>query len=272
LNVRQATEEILECLFHPDFHDSRSKVQRDMLAYMHTWVQGLGSNQHNTLQRLNKQAVRNHDNVRRASEGGMPELQGSYAHNQGIHMQHNIQNYASSIPIVGQPQQFMGNFSGGPSRKMPSDPASPALAGQTPESPPPPSSGGGASFYPHGPVHSGSSSYNSPSGPPPSFLDASGGYAPPGGHPPPPSSGYPPPSGGYAPHYSSPPPSFPGYNPTVGYAGGYTPPLPGGPGPAPYGAPPGPPPGFAPPSGPPPGQGGYPPPGGYNQQYGGGRW
>ena len=257
--------------FHPAFHNSKSKVQREMLAYMHQWMQGL-KNQHDVLRRLTKQAVRNHENIRQAGEGGPPETHDSYAHTQGIQMQHNIESYVSSVPIIGQAQHFLGHSSGGPSREM--------LDGQKPGAnptpaahmysspglppPPPPSSGEAASFYspPPGSAPGSSSTFSPPSGPPPSFPDGPGGYASPGG--------YPPPTGGYAPNYSSPGPSFPEYHPTGGYDSGYTPP-PGGPGPAPYGAPPGPPPGFPPPPGPP-GQGGYPPPGSYNQPYGGGRW
>ena len=261
--------------FHPDFHNPRSKVQREMIAYMRQWVQGL-SNQHEVLHRLSKQAVRSHENIRRAGEGGMPESQGSYAHNQGIQMQHNIQGYASSIPIVGQAQQLMGQFSGGPRREMPSGHqmpgAKPTPGTQTYEGPgspppPPPSSGEAASFYSPGPLGgapSGPSTFSPPSGPPSSFPDAPSGNAPPG-----PPGGYPPPPGGYAPSYSS-PPSFPDYNPTGGYGGSYTPPPggPGFPGPSSFSAPPGPPPGFPLPPGPPPGQGGYPPDG----YYGGGGW
>jgi hypothetical protein len=260
--------------FHPAFHNSKSKVQGEMLAYMHQWVQGL-KNQHDVLRRLTKQAVRNHENIRQAGEGGPPETHGSYAHTQGIQMQHNIESYVSSVPIIGQAQHFLGQSSGGPSREMlvgQKPGANPTPAAHTYSSPglpppPPPLSGEAASFYspPPGSAPGSSSTFSPPSGPPPSFPDAPGGYASPGG--------YPPPAGGYAPNYSSPGPSFPEYHPTGGYDGGYTPPPggPGFPGPAPYGAPPGPPPGFPPPPGPP-GQGGYPPPGSYNQPYGGGRW
>jgi len=244
-----------------------------MLAYMRTWVQGLGNNQNSIIHRLGKQAVRNHENIRRSGEGGKPEAEGSYAYNQAIHVQNDIQGYVSSIPIVGQAQQFVGNFSGGPRRDMPGYPGEPGSGSShggrpydnqgSPHSHPP-SSGESASFYSQGPSNhapGGSLGYAAPPGPPPSFPNAHDSYVPP--H----SDSYPPPGASYAPNYSSPPPSFPDYNPT----GGYTPPPggPGFPGPTPYGAPPGPPPGFSPPPGPPPGQGGYP---GYNQQYGGRPW
>ncbi|KAG2744844.1 hypothetical protein P692DRAFT_20865560 [Suillus brevipes Sb2] len=34
LNVNQVTDEALQCLFHPDFHQSSSVIRRDMLDYM----------------------------------------------------------------------------------------------------------------------------------------------------------------------------------------------------------------------------------------------
>jgi hypothetical protein len=277
VNVRAMTDEILECLFHPDFHNSNSKIQREMMQYMQSWVQGMGHKQHDMLRRLAKQAVRNHENIRRAGEGGPPEAEGSFAANQAHHFQQNIQGYVTSIPVVGQAQQFMGQFSGGSGarREMPSAPGDPptGFPGSPTHthtqtwpgtSPPPPTSGEAASFYGgHNPGGGGASAsgYAPPQGPPPSFpsMPDTGGYAP-----------------NYAPNYSSPPPPFPDYNP--GGHGGYAPPPgppppgggPGFPSSGAYGAPPGPPPNF--PSGPPlPGPGGYPPPGGYNQ-YGGRGW
>jgi hypothetical protein len=272
MNTRKITDEILECLFHPDFHNQGSKVQREMMQYMRNWLQGMGHKQHELLRRLNKQAVRNHENIRTAGDGGPPESQSSYAYHQAIHVQQNIQGYVTSIPGVGQAQQFMGNFSGGSGnrREMPSGPGYPPTefptsptSGQTwPSGPPPPTSGEAASFYAESNLGGGggggggsASSYAPPQGPPPSFPSA-------------------PDATGYNPNYSSSPPSFPAYNPS-GY-GGYAPPPgppppvgPGYPGQGPYNAPLGPP-GF--PGGPPPGPGGYPPPGGYNQYGGGGRW
>jgi len=262
MNVHQITEEILECLFHPDFHNSRSKIQRDMLAYMHTWVQSLGHNQHSIIQRLTKQAVRNHENIHRAGDGGMVVAEESSAHNQGNPMQ-QIQGYASST------QQFIGIFSGGPlgQKEKPSHPVAlgashtPGYGGPGSPFPTPPSSGETVSFYSHDPPVS----YAPPHGPPP--PNVSGAYA---SHA---SGSHHPHSGTYAPNYSSPPP-FPHHNPTGGYAGSYSPPSSGGPafqGHTPYDMPPSPATGFSPPYGPPPGRGGYPPHDSYNQQYGGER-
>lgn len=55
--------------FHPDFHNHNSTVQRQMLQAMHDWVKGLGGKQHETLRRLVKNAVRNHENIRLAGDG-----------------------------------------------------------------------------------------------------------------------------------------------------------------------------------------------------------
>ncbi|KAH7912171.1 Het-C-domain-containing protein [Hygrophoropsis aurantiaca] len=114
VNVNQATDDILQCLFHPDFHNPHSKVQKEMMQYMNTWVQGLGGKRSETLNRLSKEAVRNHQNIRLGSEGGAPAAQGSYAYNQGTQMQQNIQGYAAQIPGVSQAQALLGKVSGGP--------------------------------------------------------------------------------------------------------------------------------------------------------------
>ncbi|THH05855.1 hypothetical protein EW146_g9788, partial [Bondarzewia mesenterica] len=93
MNVHTVAEDILQCLFHPDFHNPRSEVQRNMLGYMQTFVQSLGSKQHEILRRLTKPAVRNHENTRAAGAGGPPASQGSYAENAGHQMQGNLQGY-----------------------------------------------------------------------------------------------------------------------------------------------------------------------------------
>jgi hypothetical protein len=286
MNVHQVTEEILECLFHPDFHSQSSKVQREMMHYMQTWVQSLG-NQQMIISRLSKQAVRNHENIRKAGEGGPPEAQGSYAYNQGVQAQHNIGSYVQGIPIVGQAAQMMGSFSGqggqGGRREIPSNPGgggaplmpnAPTYTASPPPAPPK-VPGDGAPLHAghahahhqphHQPHHSQSQSqgppmggYSAPSGPPaPNFPGAhSGGYSSPMGAPP----AFPGAPSSYEHGYSlpppGPPPQFPGYTqPPAG---------PGFPGPTPFGAPPGPPPQFP---GGPPAPGGYPP---YNNNRGSG--
>ncbi|KAF7794906.1 hypothetical protein EIP86_006049 [Pleurotus ostreatoroseus] len=112
MNVHQVTEDILSSLFHPDFHDSRSKVQRDMLDYMRKWVQELGGRQREVIQRLTKESVRNHKNIRLKGEGGAPAAQGTYAQNLGTQTQHDLQGYVSSIPVVGSAAGMISSMGG----------------------------------------------------------------------------------------------------------------------------------------------------------------
>ncbi|KAH9836368.1 heterokaryon incompatibility protein Het-C-domain-containing protein [Rhodofomes roseus] len=69
INPHDVTEDILHCLFHPDFHIRSSEIQRQMLDYMKRWVDELGSDRNEVLRRLTKQNVRNHMNVRIGHEG-----------------------------------------------------------------------------------------------------------------------------------------------------------------------------------------------------------
>ncbi|KIP12121.1 hypothetical protein PHLGIDRAFT_368931 [Phlebiopsis gigantea 11061_1 CR5-6] len=110
-NAHQVTEDILSCMFHPDFHDSGSKVQREMMDYMRSWVQSMGSRQQETLNRLSKEAVRNHQNIRLAGSGGAPAAQGTYAQTAGVQAQHDIQGYVSGIPVVGSAAGLLGKLS-----------------------------------------------------------------------------------------------------------------------------------------------------------------
>ncbi|EKM58089.1 uncharacterized protein PHACADRAFT_171323 [Phanerochaete carnosa HHB-10118-sp] len=110
INVHQATDDILASLFHPDFHDSRSTIQREMLVYMQKWVQGLGNRQNEVLNRLSKESVRNHQNIRLAGQGGPAPAQGTYAQNAGVQAQHEVQGYVSQIPVVGSAANFVQNL------------------------------------------------------------------------------------------------------------------------------------------------------------------
>ncbi|KDQ31832.1 hypothetical protein PLEOSDRAFT_1053107 [Pleurotus ostreatus PC15] len=270
VNVHNVTEDILQCLFHPDFHNSNSRIQREMMQCMHDWVKGLGGKQHQIISRLGKNEVRNHQNTRLAGEGGAPEAQGTYAHAQGIQAQNALQGYIGQIPGVSQVQSIIGGGSG-VKRDGPGGGGYPG-AGHGPSgghgagysSPPPPMTGQAASYFNDAPASSypGAGSYAPPSAPPPGGASS---YAPPSG-PPPPSGNRPQQHSGYNPSYTSPPPSFPGgfpspSGPPPGGLGGFGDPYaqpPGGgmgfPGAEPFGAPGGPPPQFP----------GAPPPGGYS--------
>lgn len=114
MDVRAVTEDILQSLFHPDFHNKDSIVQRDMMKYMYTWINGLGTRQHSILGRLTKQAVRDHKNVRLGGEGGHGGADGSFGQNFGHQAQADIAGYLHHIPGVAQVQSFT-NRSGDPS-------------------------------------------------------------------------------------------------------------------------------------------------------------
>lgn len=294
VNVRSVTEDVLSCFFHPNFHDPNSKVQREMLQAMKTWVDGLGKRKNEVISRLSKERVKKHENIRLAGEGGAPEAAGSYAHSQGLAAQAGLQGYVNQIPGVAQAQGFIGSISGGGGHQGPKRDGPPLPGGypgathshayehsQENQWAPPPGGGEASSFYggggghgidssfPGGPGGHISPSQSFPGGPggqvstPPSFPGGPGGYSAP------PDQSYPgsgpsfpggPGGGGghsgYAPSYTSPPPpSFPGGGPSG------TPSFPDAGG---YGAFPGGPGGFAPPPGSgPPHEPGFAPPAGF---------
>ncbi|KAG8858281.1 hypothetical protein FRB96_005412 [Tulasnella sp. 330] len=63
-NVHAITEDILQCLFHPDWHNRQSTVQVELLSYMGKWMNSHGSNVGEVKRRLTKEGVRRHENVR----------------------------------------------------------------------------------------------------------------------------------------------------------------------------------------------------------------
>jgi hypothetical protein len=109
VNVRSVTDDILQSMFHPDFHNQNSAIQREMMKYMYTWVNGLGNKKQSVLDRLTKEAVRNHKNIRLSGEGGTGAAEGSYGQNMGHQAQSDIQSYLSSHI----PGKMRGDGSGG---------------------------------------------------------------------------------------------------------------------------------------------------------------
>ncbi|KAG6918406.1 hypothetical protein DXG01_014811 [Tephrocybe rancida] len=237
VNVRTLSEEVLECLFHPNFHRSSSKVQREMLQEMTNWVNGLGKRKEKILHRLTKAAVRAHENIRLAGEGGAAASQGSYAEAQGLEAQHALLGYANQIPGVAQAAQLLDAAGGGKKKKHGkgregggydgSDDGGAESGAYAPSHVP--AAGQAASYYSDAPGHE-APHYAPPSGPPPSA-----GYAPPSGPPPgsyasppgPPPGSYAPPSGpppgSYAPSYD-----MPSASQHAGYAPSYAPSFPSG--------------------------------------------
>ncbi|EAU89396.1 heterokaryon incompatibility protein HET-C [Coprinopsis cinerea okayama7 len=199
VNVNQTIEEVTQCLFHPDFHNPNSKVQREMLQCMRDWVEKL-PNKHQIIQRLSKQSVRNHEHIRAAGDGGPPASQGSFAEGQAHQFQQTLQGYAQNIPGFSAAQSMFGSAHGY-ARDMP---AHGHRHGHGGHSHGPPASGEAASYFGGGapsapPMPASPSTYGAPPVPPSPST-----YGPP--H----SSFVEPNRPGYSPSYSSPPPSFPG--------------------------------------------------------------
>ncbi|KAF9010021.1 heterokaryon incompatibility protein Het-C-domain-containing protein [Cyathus striatus] len=257
MNVHQITEDILQCLFHPDFHNSQSQIQREMLQCIRDWVQQLGGRQNTVIQRLGKNAVRNHENVRLGGDGGKPTAEGTFASQEAHQVQNSIAGYASShIPGFSQAQGLFNAVNlpardgiGGPAGGGGGYPGQGQGQGQSA----PPMGGQAASYYggASGGGGGGNSGYAPPSGPPPSHSSYQGSagqssYQPPSG--PPGQSPYQPPSGPpvqspYQPHSSRPShntsaPSYP-HSPTSsepsrpGYSPSYNSPAPSFPGSSP---------------------------------------
>ncbi|KIL59439.1 hypothetical protein M378DRAFT_26963 [Amanita muscaria Koide BX008] len=100
-NVHQITEDILSCMFHPDFQDRNSKIQSEMLQCMHSWVNELGNKRQSIISRLTKDQVRSHRNIRGASEGGPATSQDTFAAAQAHSVQQQISSFAQNIPGAG---------------------------------------------------------------------------------------------------------------------------------------------------------------------------
>ncbi|KZT04457.1 Het-C-domain-containing protein [Laetiporus sulphureus 93-53] len=109
INVNQVTDDVLHCLFHPDFHDSDSPIQRQMVKYMQTWVQGLENDQAEIIRRLSKESVRNHKNIRIGSEEQEAASQGSFAQAAGMQMQSELLH---DVPGMAQAQSLLGKTGG----------------------------------------------------------------------------------------------------------------------------------------------------------------
>ena len=138
---------------------------------MRSWIQGLGGREHDVLQRLTKQAVREHRNIRGAGEGGAPAAQGTFAQHAGVEAQHDIQGYLHGVPGVAQAESLFGKVGnlGSSASSIPGvgqmfNMMSPGGRRNSPGV-------GGASGYPGPPT-----SQSGYSGPPPSSSGQAGSY------------------------------------------------------------------------------------------------
>ena len=202
------------------------------MKHMYTWINGLGeSRKRSTLERLRKEAVRDHRNIRLSGEGGAGGAEGSTGQNYGHQAQASIQGYVQNLTGLGggrpsgsHSSSFAPSFGGGGSGGFPNIPGIP---GQLPNL-----FGGSGFGNREGPQDALSqpspyaSSYAPPqpsyddgayrSGPPEPGPDRSSTYASP--YAPSYAPSYPGPSGGgYQPSYGQPPPQF-GFS---GGTGGY---------------------------------------------------
>ncbi|KAF8328217.1 uncharacterized protein EI90DRAFT_2926740 [Cantharellus anzutake] len=185
---RDAIEGILQCMFHPDFHDSRSPIQREMMQFMSDWVNGLGYQKAETIQKLSKESVRNHKCMR--LEDGGPSNPGGAGYNAGVQAQQKISGYVNQIPGVSQAQSIFGSAGG-------TKDGGPAPAGSGPPfyTPPP----GPPPVYFGGPA-AANAPYAPPPGPPPHLVGSPGLHGAPDYHPSGPQLGFPAPGGHHDPH------------------------------------------------------------------------
>lgn len=69
-----------------------------MMKYVYTWINGLdGKRKKSTLERLRKESVRDHKNIRLSGEGGVGDAEGSAGQNYGFQAQTAIQGYVQNL-------------------------------------------------------------------------------------------------------------------------------------------------------------------------------
>ena len=192
---------------------------------MYMWINGLGGGRMgSTLQRLRKEAVRDHKNIRLSGEGGAGGADGSAGQNYGHQAQAALQGYVQNLPGFGgsrgpsDPPSFSPSYGGGGFPGIPGIPGQlPNVFGgpgfgtrENPEGAPPQPSPYTSSYAPTQPSYD-DGPYRSV--PPEPSLDQSPAYAPP--YAPSYAPGYTgPPGEGYQPSYDTPPREF-------GFSGGY---------------------------------------------------
>ena len=72
------------------------------MRHMYTWINGIGeSRKRSTLERLRKEAVRDHKNIRLSGEGGVGGAEGSTGQNYGHQAQAAVQGYIQNLPGLG---------------------------------------------------------------------------------------------------------------------------------------------------------------------------
>ncbi|GAA6015071.1 hypothetical protein JCM11491_001649 [Sporobolomyces phaffii] len=121
MNVDHVASDILSTFHHPYFYDDSSSIQREMGAYVKSWIEGQSpDDKRYILQALTKDSVRNHKNKRK----GQPEDQvghgcgGEYnsvlmPHGVGAFAQQYVPGASAVMGGVNQVQQTFNSFGGG---------------------------------------------------------------------------------------------------------------------------------------------------------------
>jgi len=69
-----------------------------MMKYIYGWINGLGEKRKKSvLERLRKESVRDHKNIRLSGEGGVGEAEGSAGQNYGFQAQATLQGYVQNL-------------------------------------------------------------------------------------------------------------------------------------------------------------------------------
>lgn len=120
MNIDHVASDILKAFHHPFFYDDSSSVQREMGAYLKSWIEGQSpEDKRYILQALTKDSVRNHKNKRK----GQPEDQvghgcgGQYnsvlmPNGVGAFAQQYIPGASTVMGGVNSVQQTFNSFSG----------------------------------------------------------------------------------------------------------------------------------------------------------------
>ena len=86
-----------------------------MLQSIRDWL-SKSPNQQSVIQRLSKESVRNHRNLRVEGEGGAPASQGSYAEQEAHQLQHTVMGYIPGAGLFSGNAKAVEGGSPGPSR------------------------------------------------------------------------------------------------------------------------------------------------------------
>ncbi|KAK4689945.1 hypothetical protein P7C73_g156, partial [Tremellales sp. Uapishka_1] len=110
MRTEEVTEDVLQCLFHPDWFDSHSNIQTKMMNKMRQWIDTRGQHKQETINRLTSESVRAGKNRR---IGDQSQDHG-HVHNallpqgglQQVLQQHNV--HVPGAPVLNAGQDLIG--------------------------------------------------------------------------------------------------------------------------------------------------------------------